>query len=92
MTSTGRLRALRCPPGTWTGLFLPVEDFYFTGRWVRSYVPVSFQAVTTDVTRLDAKNYREFQNEHADRLVQGGSPCTYFYALDYRKITDKAIQ
>lgn len=45
-------------PGTWTGLFLPVEDFYFTGRWVRSYVPVSFQAVTTAVTRLDATTLR----------------------------------
>ncbi len=45
-------------PGTWTGLFLPVEDFYFTGHWVRSYVPVSFQAVTTEVTRLDATTLR----------------------------------
>jgi hypothetical protein len=45
-------------PGTWTGLFLPAEDFYFTGRWVRSYVPVSFQAVTTEITRLDAATLR----------------------------------
>jgi hypothetical protein len=45
-------------PGTWTGLFLPAEDFYFSGRWVRSYVPISFQAVTTDVTRLDATTLR----------------------------------
>lgn len=41
---------------------------------------------------VDAKNFREFQNNHADRLVIGGSPCTYFYALDYRKITDKAVR
>jgi hypothetical protein len=45
-------------PGTWTGLFLPAEDFYFTGRWVRSYVPISFQAVTTEITRLDATTLR----------------------------------
>jgi hypothetical protein len=45
-------------PGTWTGLFLPAEDFYFTGRWLRSYVPVSFQAVTTEVRRLDATTLR----------------------------------
>ncbi|HEX3129576.1 MAG TPA: hypothetical protein VH394_19720 [Thermoanaerobaculia bacterium] len=45
-------------PGTWTGLFLPTEDFYFTGRWVRSYIPVSFQGVTTDVTRLDSRTLR----------------------------------
>ena len=32
-----------------------------------------------------AQNYRKF-NE-TDRLVTGGSPCTYFYALDHRKMT-----
>jgi hypothetical protein len=45
-------------PGTWTGLFLPAEDFYFTGRWVRDYIPVSFQAVTTEMTRLDSATLR----------------------------------
>lgn len=45
-------------PGTWTGLFLPAEDFYFTGRWVRNYVPISFQAVPTEITRLDATTLR----------------------------------
>lgn len=45
-------------PGTWSGLFLPAEDFYFSGRWVRSYVPISFQAVPTDMTRLDATTLR----------------------------------
>lgn len=45
-------------PGTWTGLFLPAEDFYFTGRWVRNYVPVSFQAAPTEMTRLDATTLR----------------------------------
>ena len=41
---------------------------------------------------VQAKNYREFQNEHADRLVVGGQPCTFFYALDYRKITDREVR
>jgi peptide/nickel transport system substrate-binding protein len=41
---------------------------------------------------IQAKNYREFQNEHADRLVLGGQPCTFFYALDYRTITDKEVR
>jgi peptide/nickel transport system substrate-binding protein len=41
---------------------------------------------------IQAKNFREFQNNESDRLVIGGSPCTYFYALDYRKITDKDVR
>jgi peptide/nickel transport system substrate-binding protein len=41
---------------------------------------------------VQAKNYREFQSNSADRLAIGGSPCTYFYALDYRTIKDKAIR
>lgn len=41
---------------------------------------------------VDAKNFREFQNQHADRLVLGGSPCTYFYAMDYRTVKDRAIK
>jgi hypothetical protein len=45
-------------PGTWTGLFLPTEDFYFTGRWVRSFVPISFHAVPTEMIRLDATTLR----------------------------------
>ena len=41
---------------------------------------------------VQAKDYRKFQTEHADRLVVGGAPCTYFYAPDYRKITDKEVR
>jgi len=41
---------------------------------------------------IQAKDYREFQNSHADRLVLGGQPCTYFYALDMRTIKDKAVR
>ena len=47
---------------------------------------------TIGMDDVDAKNYREFQNEHSDRLVLGGQPCTFFYALDYRRITDRAIR
>ncbi len=41
---------------------------------------------------VQAKNFREMQNNNADRLSIGGSPCTYFYALDMRKIKDKAVR
>jgi peptide/nickel transport system substrate-binding protein len=41
---------------------------------------------------VQAKDFRQFQSDASDRLVIGGSPCTYFYALDYRKITDKAVR
>ena len=40
-------------PGSWTGLFLPYEDFLFTQRWVGNYVPVSFESVDFEMTRLD---------------------------------------
>jgi peptide/nickel transport system substrate-binding protein len=38
---------------------------------------------------VQAQNYRKFQD--SGRLVTGGSPCTYFYALDQRTVPDKAI-
>jgi peptide/nickel transport system substrate-binding protein len=41
---------------------------------------------------VQANSFREFQNEHEDRLVLGGSPCHYFYAMDMRKIKDKAVR
>lgn len=41
---------------------------------------------------VQAKDFRKFQNDHADRLVVGGAPTTYYYAPDYRKITDKAVR
>jgi peptide/nickel transport system substrate-binding protein len=40
---------------------------------------------------VQSQDYRKFQNDHADRLVIGGSPCTYFYALDTRTVKDPAI-
>lgn len=45
-------------PGSWTGLFLPYEDYQFTGRWVGNYFPVSFQSVSFDMTRLDPSTVR----------------------------------
>lgn len=39
-----------------------------------------------------AENFRTFQNEHSDRLVLGGQPCTGYWAPDYRKVTDKKVR
>jgi len=39
-----------------------------------------------------AANFRTFQDEHADRLVLGGSPLTTYWAPDYRKVTDKRVR
>ncbi len=41
---------------------------------------------------VQASNYPTFQSEHADRLIEGGSPCTYFLAPDYRKIDSREIR
>ncbi len=37
-------------------------------------------------------NYRKFQDQAADRLVPGSTPCTRYWAPDYRKITDINIR
>jgi len=39
-----------------------------------------------------ASDFRKFKNEAPDRLVFGGSPCTYYWAPDYRKVTDKKVR
>ena len=36
-----------------------------------------------------AQNFRKISD--TGRLVTGGSPCTYFYAVDQRKVPDKSI-
>ena len=41
---------------------------------------------------VQGKDFRKFQSDAEDRLVLGGSPCTYFNALDNRTITDKAVR
>ncbi len=41
---------------------------------------------------VQAQNYRQFQEDAEDRLVVGGSPCTYFQSPDYRKVTDKKVR
>lgn len=45
-------------PGTWTGLFLPYENLYFTERRVGDYIPVSLQSVDFEMTRLDTDTVR----------------------------------
>jgi peptide/nickel transport system substrate-binding protein len=37
-------------------------------------------------------DYRKFQEQAADRLVPGSTPCTRYWAPDYRKITDINIR
>jgi len=46
---------------------------------------------TTTISYDDvlAQDYRKMND--TGRLVTGGQPCTYFYALDQRTVTDKAI-
>jgi peptide/nickel transport system substrate-binding protein len=41
---------------------------------------------------ISAQTYRTMQNEAPDRVVTGTSPCTYYYAPDYRKIKDIEIR
>jgi peptide/nickel transport system substrate-binding protein len=41
---------------------------------------------------IQAQDYRKFQQQASDRIVNGGSPCTYFLAPDYRKITDIKVR
>jgi len=38
---------------------------------------------------VQAQNYRKM--DETGRLVTGGQPCTYFYAVDQRKVPDKSI-
>ena len=46
---------------------------------------------TTTISYDDvlAQDYRKIND--TGRLVTGGQPCTYFYALDQRKVPDKSI-
>jgi peptide/nickel transport system substrate-binding protein len=39
-----------------------------------------------------AENFRTFQDEHSDRLVLGTQPCTFYWAPDYRIVTDKKVR
>jgi peptide/nickel transport system substrate-binding protein len=49
------------------------------------------QTTMTD-ENIQAQDYRKFQQQAGDRIVNGGSPCTYFMAPDYRKITDIKVR
>jgi peptide/nickel transport system substrate-binding protein len=39
-----------------------------------------------------APDLRKFQNQAPDRLITGASPCTAYWAPDYRKITDIKVR
>lgn len=39
-----------------------------------------------------AENFREFQDEHGERLKLGPQPCTTYWAPDYRQVTDKNVR
>jgi peptide/nickel transport system substrate-binding protein len=41
---------------------------------------------------LLAPDYQQMKQKAPDRLTLGGSPCTYYWAPDNRKITDKRIR
>jgi len=42
--------------------------------------------------KIAAQDYRKFQQDSPDQLVEGPAPCTYYGAPDYRKITDKKVR
>ena len=41
---------------------------------------------------LLAPDFNQMQQTSPDRLVLGGQPCTYYWAPDNRKITDKKVR
>ncbi len=41
---------------------------------------------------LLAPDFQQMKQQAPDRLTLGGSPCTYYWAPDYRKITDKKVR
>jgi peptide/nickel transport system substrate-binding protein len=47
---------------------------------------------TIGMEDIQAQNYRKLQQDDPDRLVVGTSPCTFFWAIDMRKITDLEVR
>ena len=41
---------------------------------------------------LLAPDFNQMKKQSPDRLILGGSPCTYYWAPDNRKITDKKVR
>lgn len=39
-----------------------------------------------------ATDLRKFEADAKDRLIYGGQPCTFYWAPDYRKVTDKKVR
>ncbi|MGZ4492245.1 MAG: ABC transporter substrate-binding protein [Nocardioidaceae bacterium] len=47
---------------------------------------------TLTFDNIQAQDYRTFLGRAHDRVVQGTQPCTFYWAPDYRKITDKRVR
>ncbi|MEJ7707021.1 MAG: ABC transporter substrate-binding protein [Nocardioidaceae bacterium] len=47
---------------------------------------------TLTYDNVSVTNYLEMKNNNADRLVEGTDPCHFFWAPDYRKITDVDVR
>jgi peptide/nickel transport system substrate-binding protein len=47
---------------------------------------------TLTIDDLLAPDYQQLKEKAPDRLTLGGAPCTYFWAPDNRKITDKRVR
>jgi peptide/nickel transport system substrate-binding protein len=47
---------------------------------------------TLTYDNLLAPDYQKMQQKGSDRLTLGGQPCTFYWAPDNRKITDKSIR
>jgi len=41
---------------------------------------------------IQGTNYRKFLSEARDRVITGSTPCTRYWAMDYRKIKDKRVR
>ncbi|MGZ4470030.1 MAG: ABC transporter substrate-binding protein [Nocardioidaceae bacterium] len=45
-------------------------------------------ANTLSYDNVLAPDFRQFSTQDKDRLILGGQPCTFYWAPDYRKVTD----
>ena len=48
--------------------------------------------VSLTYDNIQASNYVKAKQNASDRLVLGSSPCSFYWAPDYRKITDKEVR
>ncbi|MFA6575348.1 MAG: ABC transporter substrate-binding protein [Nocardioides sp.] len=47
---------------------------------------------TMTIDDIQGPNYRKFLEQAEDRVKQGPTPCTRYWAMDYRKITDIKVR